>query len=145
MPSIKLPERPRNRRERHQQLRAADGKDEDQSSDDKTPLPISSFSSSAKPAPFWAEDVGFFDPGFQAEPEYGNTIPRPVVNASKHVYYLNIFIFVDRLKELARKHGAEKVIDLIPSYLRGSALIWWTVEVDKITKELLEGSKRLEQ
>ena len=141
VPSIELPEHPRNRRERRQHLQPADS---NESSDDE-PLPTSSFSSSAKPASFRAEDVGFFDPGFQAEPEHGNTTPGPVVNAGKHVYYLDVFVFVDRLKELARKQGAAKVIDLIPSCLRGTALIWWTVEVDEMAKELLEGSKKLEQ
>ena len=115
MPSIELPERPRNRRERRQQLRAADSKDgEDQSSDDETPP------TSTKPASFRAEDIGLFNPRFQAEPEHGRITPGPVVNAGKHVYYLNVFVFVDRLKELARRHGAAKVIKLIPSCLQGT-------------------------
>ena len=32
------------------------------------------------------------------------------------------------------------VINLIPSCLRGSALTWWTVEVDDIARELVERS-----
>ena len=55
--------------------------------------------------------------------------------ASKHVYYLDVSVFVDRLKGLARKHDPNKVINLIPSCLRGQALICWTVEVDELTKE----------
>ena len=155
VPTIEQQDPPRNRRERRdlQFLRgrfaSPDDANDHQDSDDESQAlqaPISSsFSSSAKPASFRAEDVGFFDPGFQPEPEHGNTTPGPVVNAGKHVYYLDVFVFVDRLKELARKQGAAKVIDLIPSCLRGSALIWWTVEVDDMAKELLEGSKKLEQ
>ena len=61
------------------------------------------------------------------------------------MYYLNVFVFVNRLKELTRKHSPNKIINLIPSCLRGLALIWWTVEVDDLAKELLEGSKKLEQ
>ena len=50
---------------------------------------------------------------------------------------------IDCLKEPARKHGTTTVINLIPSCLRGSALIWWTVEVDDIAKELVEDSRKL--
>ena len=87
-----------------------------------------------------AEDVGYFDPGFQAEQEHGKTTPGPVINAGKHAYYLDIFVFIDRLDELARKHGQHRVKDVIPSCLRGSALTWWTVEVDTSTKAILEAS-----
>ncbi len=145
IPSIESAEPAGNRRERRRQLRAADGQDgQDHLSDeDFESLPLSI--PPTKSPPFRAEDIGFFDPGFQPEQEHGKTTPGPVVNAGKHVYYLDVFVFVDRLKELARKHGPAKVIDLIPSCLRGTALVWWTVEVDDLAKELLEGSKKLEQ
>ena len=87
-----------------------------------------------------AEDVGYFDPEFQAEQEHRKTTPSPIVNAGKHAYYLNIFVFVDRLNELSRKYGQYVVQDVIPSYLRGSALTWWTTEVDHTTKTILEAS-----
>ena len=88
-----------------------------------------------------AEEVGFFDPEFQAsEQEHRKSTPGPVVNAGKHAYYLNIFVFVDRLNELARKHGQHLVQDVIPSCLQGSALTWWTTEVDISTKKVLEAS-----
>ena len=88
-----------------------------------------------------AEDVGYFDPEFQAEQEHGKTTPGPVVNAGKHAYYLDVFVFVDRLNELARKYGQHLVQDVIPSCLRGSALTWWTTEVDHPTKTALEDSE----
>ena len=91
-----------------------------------------------------AEDVGYFNPGFQAEQEHGKTTPSPVVNAGKHAYYLDIFVFIDRLNELARKYGQNLVQDVIPSCLRGSALTWWTIEVDSSTKAILEDSKDLQ-
>ena len=69
-----------------------------------------------------AEDVGYFDPRFQAEQEHRKTTPDPVINAGKHTYYLDIFVFVDRLYKLSRKHGQYLVQDVIPSCLRGSAL-----------------------
>ena len=49
-----------------------------------------------------AEDVGYFDPEFEAEQEHGKSTPGPVVNAGKHAYYLDIFVFADRINELSR-------------------------------------------
>ena len=143
IPSIEAPEQARNRRERRQHLQSAEDGQDHHSDEDSESLPLAT--PPTRSPPFKAEDIGFFDPGFQPEQEHGKTTPGPVVNAGKHVYYLDVFVFVDRLKELARKHGPTKVIDLIPSCLRGTALIWWTVEVDDLAKELLEGSKKLEQ
>ena len=90
------------------------------------------------------EDVGYFDPEFQAEQEHGKTTPGLVVNAGKHAYYLDIFVFVDRLNELSRKYGQYVVQDVIPSCLQGSALTWWTTEVDNSTKTILEASTELQ-
>ena len=52
----------------------------------------------------------------------GKLHPAPVVNAGKHAYYLDMFVFVDRLSELSREYGQDLVKDIIPSCLRGSAL-----------------------
>ena len=49
-----------------------------------------------------AETVGYFDPDYQQEKEQGVTNQGPVVNAEKHVYYRDVYVFVDRLKDLAR-------------------------------------------
>ena len=71
-----------------------------------------------------AEDVGYFDPDFKpSEQEHGNTTPSPVVNAGKHAYYLDVFVFVDHLNELKRKYGPERMQDFISSCLRGTAQI----------------------
>ena len=67
-----------------------------------------------------------------------------MVNADKHTYYLDIFVFVDRLNELSRKFGPNVVQDVILSCLRGSALTWWTTEVDDHAKTILEASKDLD-
>ena len=151
IPTIEQQEPPRNCRERQDlqflrgQFASPNAEHQDSDDDSQAPLLNTSFSSSAKPASFRAEDVGFFDPSFQPKQEHRNTTPGPVVNAGKHMYYLDVFVFVNWLKELAWKHSAAAIINLIPSCLRGSALIWWTVEVDDMAKELLEGSKKLEQ
>ena len=142
LPNTDHPKPPRNRRERRDlwfqrgrfSTPEADQHPHDSENDDDFQPPLTS--SSSKPLLLKAEDVGFFDPDFQPEQEHGNTTPGPVVNASKHVYYLDVFMFVNRLKELARKHCPVKVIHLMPSCLQGQALICWAVEVDDLTKEL---------
>ena len=61
------------------------------------------------------EEVKFFDSKHQQEQEIDS-----VVNADKHVFYRNIYIFVNRLKDLAVSYNVKRVIT---AYLRGSALI----------------------
>ena len=47
-----------------------------------------------------------FEPEFKAlEQEHGKPTPGPVVNAGKQAYFFDVFVFVDRLNELAHKHG----------------------------------------
>ena len=83
-----------------------------------------------------AEDVGFFDP--QYEP--GNN--APVLNAGKHVYYQDVYVFVDRLKDVAdiKPNTYAALKNLIPACLRGSALIWYSVELTELEKKLLRNT-----
>ena len=53
------------------------------------------------------EDLGFFDPSYESEAN------EPIVNVGRHVYYRNIFVWVDHLKELAKDHGDQKVRSLL--------------------------------
>ena len=45
-----------------------------------------------------------------------------MVNASKHVFYRNIFIFIDRLKDLAKKRLVA-MLEVITKYFYSTALI----------------------
>ena len=76
-----------------------------------------------------AEEVGFFDPKHQQEQRIG-----PVVNAGKHVFYRDIYIFVDRLKDLAVSHDVKRVIT---ACLRGLALMWYSAELTNLERDLL--------
>lgn len=51
-----------------------------------------------------AEEVGYFDPEYQQE--RGTKTSGPVVNAGKHVYYRDVYVFIDRLKDLANQRNA---------------------------------------
>ena len=67
-----------------------------------------------------------------------------MANADKHAYHLDVFVFIDRLNEFKRKYGPARVQDLIPSWLRGSALTWWTSKVDDQAKMIPEASNDLD-
>ena len=45
-----------------------------------------------------AEEVGYFDPEYQAEDSHNTDKHAPLVNAGKHVYYRDVYAFVDRLE-----------------------------------------------
>ena len=78
-----------------------------------------------------AEEVGYFDPEYQQE--QGNT-QGPVVNAGKYVYYRDVYIFVDRLKDLASQHDVKQ---LLSACLRGTALMWYSMELTELERDLL--------
>ena len=93
-----------------------------------TPLPSIEISQASPPkdspshtnsAQLRAEEVGYFDPEYQQEQ---GTMNRPVVNAGKHVFYKNIYVFTDRLKDLTVQRRDE-VKKVITSCFRGSALL----------------------
>ena len=85
------------------------------------------------PSQLRAEHVGYFDPEYQ--PEHGQQ--GPVVNAGKYVYYRDVYVFVDRLKDLAMQHDVKQVIS---SCFRGSALMWYSMELTDLERTGLRNS-----
>ena len=88
-----------------------------------------------------AEDVGYFDPGYKHEedtsPMKAKQQYTPVVSVGKHVYYIEVYTFVDRLKDLAVSHGEQAVAEVLTSCLRGESLMWFSMELtDSERKEL---------
>ena len=90
-----------------------------------------------------AEDAGYFDPGYQNEKEHGATSNGPAVNAGKHVYYRDVYVFyvlVGRLKNPARQRDGVKVRNVVTECLRGSALMWYSTELTDSERDLLRDS-----
>ena len=83
--------------------------------------------------------MGYFDSDYQNEKEY-RAINGPVVNAGKHVYYRDIYMFVDRLKDVARQHDGVRVRNVVTECLRGSALMWYSIELTELERDLLRDS-----
>ena len=79
-----------------------------------------------------ADEIGFFDPDYEGE--------GPVVNAGKHVFYKDIYVFVDRCKDMALLRGDDKLRTVLPQCLRGAALIWHSAELSEMEKILLRGT-----
>ena len=76
-----------------------------------------------------ADDVGYFDPACEGE--------GPVVSVGRHMFYKDIYAFVDRLKDLASIKGDEKIREILPTCFRGEALTWHSTELTDLEKTLL--------
>ena len=82
-----------------------------------------------------ADDIGFFNPNAEGE--------GPVVG-EKHVTFRDVFAFVDRLKEMKRRHSEQQVLAVIVSCLKGTAITWHTAELAELERDILEAAN-LEQ
>ncbi|KAM0800587.1 hypothetical protein BDR22DRAFT_908148 [Usnea florida] len=81
--------------------------------------PVQSFPASPGPQ-LRAEELGYFDP--ESQQEYGSS-NGPFVNTGKHIFFKDIYIFTNRLKESAVPKGEAGIKAIITSCLRGSALM----------------------
>ena len=78
-----------------------------------------------------SEDIGYFDPTYE---DSGNS---SIVNAGRHIFYRDPYVFVDRLKDLARGSvGEQRIRELVPGCLRGGSLTWYSTELTDIEKDL---------
>ena len=91
--------------------------------------------------PLLAEQVGYFDPGYKKEQEMGtktaSAAVEPVVSVGKYVYYKDVYVFVDRLKDMVAIHGHNQVKNVVADCLKGDAQVWHTYELTDDTKDLL--------
>ena len=77
--------------------------------------------------------MSYFDPEYEKE-----TVKNaPVVNAGKHVFYRDVYVFVDRLKDLAVQHDDAAVKNVITACFRGSAIMWYFMELIDLKRQLL--------
>ena len=85
-----------------------------------------------------AEDVGYFDPEYQLEQGISNS---PIINAGKHVFYKDVYFFTDRLKDLAVQRGEADVKVVMTTCFRGSALMWYSMELTELERTLLRDTE----
>ena len=77
------------------------------------------------------DEVDFFDS------EYEDANNAFIVNAGRHVFYRNVYAFIDRLKDVVFLRGEDKLRIMIFQCLRGFALIWHSMELFDVEKLLL--------
>ena len=82
-----------------------------------------------RPLPLRPDDIGFFNPRADGD--------GPVVR-EKHVTFRDVFVFVDRLKEMKRRYNEEQVLKVISSCLKGTAINWHTAELSEFERVVLE-------
>ena len=78
-----------------------------------------------------ADDIRFFNPNAEGE--------GPIVG-EKHVTFRDVFAFVDRLKEMKRRHSEQQVLAVIMSCLKGTAITWHTAELAELERDILEAA-----
>ena len=78
-----------------------------------------------------AEDVGYFDPGY----EDPSGTDQPIVTAGRHSFYRNVYTFTDHLRSLEKTASGDRVRDLISTCLKGEALRWFETELTEIEKD----------
>ena len=54
-----------------------------------------------------AEDLGYFDPDYESERN------ESIVNAGRHIYYRDMYVWIDHIKDLVKTYGDNKVRLLI--------------------------------
>ncbi len=91
-------------------------------------------SGNGSPAQLKADDIGFFDPSYE------DPTNSPVVNVGRHVFYRDVYAFIDRLKDLVSLKGEDKTREVLPTCLRGSALIWHSTELTELEKRGLRNA-----
>ena len=81
-----------------------------------------------------SDEVNFFNP------EYENVNNIFIINVDKHVFYRNVYVFIDRLKNVAFFRDEDKLRMMILQYLQKSVLIWHFMKLSDVEKMLLRNA-----
>ena len=82
-----------------------------------------------EPKEWTSEEVGFFEPD-RADTDGMST-------SGRHIFYKDVYIYIDRLQDLEKVRGEEKLRMIISQTFRGSANRWYTSELTEMKKMLL--------
>lgn len=74
------------------------------------------------------EEIRFFDPNYEGT--------RPVINVGKHVFYKEVYVFIDWYKNMALLKRNNKLHTVLLQCFHGAALIWHFTELSEMEKIL---------
>ena len=77
------------------------------------------------------ENLEYFDPDYKSERN------EFIVSFDRYVYYRDMFVWIDHLKDLAKNHSEKELRSLITQAFRGGVLIWYFTELSELKKNLL--------
>jgi hypothetical protein len=77
------------------------------------------------------EELGYFNPNLPDPKD------QPIKTVGSQTHYRDVYVFVDRLKDLASIKGEELVKTNVHASLRGSALDWYATELNDMEKGYL--------
>ena len=81
-----------------------------------------------------AKDVRYFDSSY----ENNSNFTAFIVNVERHVFYRDVYVFVDRLKDLVKEFiDEQRIKKLVSDCFRDSSLIWYSTELIELEKNLL--------
>ena len=78
-----------------------------------------------------SENIDFFDS--RRENDKNKNV---IVNVDRHIYYKNVFVFIDKFKNLKKSSFNHKICELIVECLRDDALTWNSLKLDEIEKNM---------
>ena len=80
---------------------------------------------------FKYEDIGLFDPDKTSKTEKDE---GGILQIGRDLYFTDVLLFTEKIRDMAMSRGAEPVRTLIPSCLRGSASLWYNSELTELEK-----------
>ena len=82
------------------------------------------------------ENINYFDFIYMNNNDSTSTIF--IVNVDRHVFYRNVYVFIDRLKNLVNDFiDEQRVKNFLFDCFRNDVFIWYFVEYEKLQKQIL--------
>ena len=78
-----------------------------------------------------SENIDFFDS--RRENDKNRNV---IVNVDRHIYYKDVFVFIDRFKNLKKSSSDHRVREFVVECLRDDALTWHSLKLDEIEKNM---------
>ena len=115
-----------------------DDDDDEEKNDDLSSVDVNS-SQSDNVSDWKSKDIEFFDSKYEKSAHIDDSI----VNVDRHVFYRDVYIFIDRLKNMTSLREKNKLRIVISQCLRDTVLIWHSAKLSDFEKNLLRNRATL--